>query len=181
MKNCSKCNQLKTESEFWKDKRLNSGLRTYCKNCERISNYDRVKKYRLLHPDRRRESSHKTDFKKLNTIKGKINNSIKSNIYHSLKGNKNGRNWENLVGYTLNQLIKHLKKTLPIGYSWDDYFSGKLHIDHIIPISAFNFKKPEDIDFKKCWALSNLQLLSKEQNQKKYNKLIRSFQPAFSF
>jgi len=43
-------------------------------------------------------------------------------------------------------------------------------IDHIIPISAFNFNKPEDEEFKKCWALENLQPLWRLENQQKYNK-----------
>ncbi|GAI73524.1 unnamed protein product, partial [marine sediment metagenome] len=42
---------------------------------------------------------------------------------------------------------------------WKDYLNRDLHIDHIIPKSAFNFTKPEHTDFKRCWALDNLRLL----------------------
>lgn len=95
-----------------------------------------------------------------------------------LKNNKAGRKWEDLVGYTINDLIKHLKKTMPKGYTWQDYLEGKLHIDHKIPKSVFNFTKPEHIDFKRCWALSNLQLLPAKENLIKHNKLYKPFQPA---
>jgi len=107
-----------------------------------------------------------------------LNNRMRGAIKRSLKSNKNGRHWEDLVGYTLIDLIKHLKKTMPEGYDWNDFLEGKLHIDHIIPIDAFNFDKPEHIDFKRCWALSNLQLLPAKENRSKHDKLYKPFQPA---
>jgi 5-methylcytosine-specific restriction endonuclease McrA len=51
-------------------------------------------------------------------------------------------------------------------------------VDHIIPIAVFNFEKPEDIDFRRCWALKNLQPLESKQNQSKGAKIDRPFQPA---
>jgi hypothetical protein len=107
-----------------------------------------------------------------------LNCKIKTSITNSLKNNKNGRHWEDLVGYILSDLMKHLKRTMPESYTWDDYIQGKLHIDHIIPISVFNFTKSEHIDFKRCWALGNLRLLPAEENYKKHNKLTKPFQPA---
>jgi len=107
-----------------------------------------------------------------------LNNKIRTAIRLSLNGNKNGRHWEDLIGYSLNKLIKHLKKTIPKGYTWQDFMKGKLHIDHIIPISAFNFTKPEHVDFKRCWSLNNLRLLTAKENLIKHNKLEKPFQPA---
>jgi len=99
-------------------------------------------------------------------------------MWYSLKKNKAGRTWKSLVSYNLNDLIKHLKKTMPEGYTWQDYLEGKLHLDHKIPISAFNFTKSEHTDFKRCWALSNLQLLPARENLVKSNKLTKPFQLA---
>ena len=107
-----------------------------------------------------------------------LNRRLSRAIYNALKSKKNGRHWENLVGYTLDNLIEHLKITMPKGYNWKDYINGSLQIDHIIPISVWNYSSAEHIDFKRCWALENLRLLSKEENRKKSNKLISSFQPA---
>jgi hypothetical protein len=112
-------------------------------------------------------------------IKFKIKSNMSARIRFALKDNKAGRHWENLVGYTLNDLIKRLKKTLPKGYVWNDYVHGSdLHIDHIIPISAFNFTKPEHTDFQRCWALKNLQLLPALKNMSKGSKLEKPFQPS---
>ena len=113
-------------------------------------------------------------------LKFNLNNRIRVVIGKSLKGNKNGRHWEDLVGYTLKELIKHLKKTMPKGYDWQDYIDGKLHVDHKIPISVFNFTKPEHADFKRCWALENLQLLPVRENLSKHDKLTRPFQPSLN-
>ena len=55
---------------------------------------------------------------------------------------------------------------------------GKLHIDHIIPVSVFNFTNDNHIDFFKCWSLDNLQLLPAKENLVKHNKLDISFQPS---
>jgi 5-methylcytosine-specific restriction endonuclease McrA len=101
-----------------------------------------------------------------------FNRKIRSGIAKSLKGNKNGKHWEDLVGYTLEELINHLKKTMPEGYTWQDYLEHKLHIDHIVPISAFNFNKPKHIDFKNCWSLDNLRLLPMKENLSKGNRIM---------
>jgi len=77
--------------------------------------------------------------------------------------------------------VHHLKTTIPEGCSWETFLKGDLHIDHKIPISAFNFKTPNDIDFKKCWALENLQLLTVRDNLSKGANLDKPFQPSFAF
>ena len=100
-------------------------------------------------------------------LKFNLQSKIGRAILKSLKGNKAGRHWETLVGYTLKDLIKQLKTTMPEGYTWQDYLDGKLHVDHIIPIRAFVFDKPEDPEFKDCWSLWNLRLLAVEENLKK--------------
>jgi len=118
------------------------------------------------------------NFKRKTDLKYSLNHRISESIRQSLRKNKNGRHWEDLVGYTLNNLIKRLKKTMPEDYNWNDFLNGNLHIDHKIPISAFNFTKTEHTDFKRCWGLSNLQLLSAKENIIKYNKLSKPFQPS---
>ena len=111
-------------------------------------------------------------------LKYNLNNRMGSAIRQSLKSNKAGKHWESILGYTVNDLIKHLKKTMPEDYTWQDFLNGKLHIDHIIPINAHNFDQVGQIDFLKCWSLENLQLLSAAENLKKRTKLYKPFQPS---
>ena len=111
-------------------------------------------------------------------LKFNLNHRMSTAIGTSLRSSKAGRNWESLVGYTLKDLIKRLGKTTPKNYTWDDVLSGKLHIDHEIPISAFNFTKTSHTDFQRCWALSNLQLLPAKENIIKNAKITKPFQLA---
>jgi hypothetical protein len=157
-------------------------------------NRERQKRYRKNNPekyskyyDRWREENRERvrknhrqymNMKRKTDLRFNLNHKISREIYMSLKGKKNYKKWEDLVGYTLNDLLKRLKNTMPVGYTWQDFLQGKLHIDHITPISAFNFNCPDHIDFKRCWALSNLRLLPAKENLIKGAKLNKSFQPA---
>lgn len=113
-----------------------------------------------------------------NDIKFKLSGNISRSIRRTLKIYKKSKHWEELLGYTIVELKNHLQKTMPKGYTWNDFLQGKLHIDHKIPISVFNFTKPEHPDFKRCWALKNLRLLPDKENLVKHNKLIKPFQPS---
>lgn len=81
------------------------------------------------------------------------------------------------MGYTLAQLMRHLEKQFTPEMSWSNYGSY-WHVDHKIPIAAFNFSTPRDLDFQRCWALSNLQPLERITNIKKSDKVERPFQPS---
>ena len=113
----------------------------------------------------------------------KIRSRISAAMRKAIKQNKAGRHWEEFVDYGLDDLIKRLKSTIPDGYSWeDDLVNGNnvLHIDHIIPMVAFNFDSADHMDFKRCFALNNLQLLPAIENDQKSAKLIQPFQPSLA-
>jgi 5-methylcytosine-specific restriction endonuclease McrA len=46
--------------------------------------------------------------------------------------------------------------------TWENY--GEWRVDHIKPISSFNFTDINDDEFKKCWPLENLQPLCEKEN-----------------
>ena len=161
--------------------RIKEYYRQYCKdNKEKIDEYSRQWKKNNPGYYKKYYESRNYYLRKRNKIdlKYNLNHRMGSAILKALKSNKNGRHWENLVGYTLNDLIKRLKQTMPEGYNWNDFLKGRLHIDHIMPKSVFNYNMPEHPDFKNCWALSNLQLLPAKDNIIKDVKLERPFQPA---
>lgn len=141
---------------------------------------DRKRQWALANPEKVRISARKANAKARSTTKGKLNGAIAAGVGYSLRhggGNKKGRKWEQLVGYTVIHLKSHLEKQFSSGMNWENY--GRYwQIDHIIPISAFNFQSPEDIDFRKCWSLSNLRPLQSRENQSKNDKLIKPFQPS---
>lgn len=64
------------------------------------------------------------------------------------------------------------------GMTWGNYGINGWTIDHKIPISVFNFTSSDHEDFKRCWALSNLQPLWAYDNISKGAKLTKHFQPS---
>lgn len=162
-----------------KEKLLLADREYYKKNKQKIAETN--KKHRNSHKQKIRKAHCKYDIAKYKIDpRFNLNRRMGAAIRGSLKGNKNGQKWETLVGYNIEILKKHLRDTMPQGHTWQDYLNGKLQIDHIIPITAFNFSNPEHIDFKRCWALKNLRLLPAEENLRKWMHLEKSFQPSLA-
>lgn len=172
-KKCTKCGETKKLSEFYKDKRYKNLLYSHCKVCMGKT----AKSWCMVNPDRVRELVNRGNIKSRSTSKGKLNHNIGNNIGHSLRGSKAGRRWEDLVGFTVEQLKKHLEKRFEPRMTWENY-GTYWEIDHKIPIAVFNFEKPEDIDFRLCWSLKNLQPLEAKKNRSKQDKIGKPFQPS---
>jgi hypothetical protein len=139
---------------------------TYKKRREYLNRPDIKKRTRYLQNKRLKEN-----------IQIRLNVRISGAIRHSLKNGKQWYHWEDLVGYTVDDLKQHLEKQFKNGMSWDNYRHDGWHIDHIIPLKAFNFSSYGDIDFKRAWALDNLQPLWGKENMSKGAKLKNPFQP----
>jgi len=129
------------------------------------------KKYRKTH---KKEINERQKKRRENDLIYRLNNNMGCLIRDSLRDGKNGRHWETLVGYTLNDLIKHLESRFTEGMTWENHGKGKnkWNIDHIIAISRWNITSYECQDFKDCWALKNLQPLWTIRNEEKGDKLM---------
>jgi hypothetical protein len=66
--------------------------------------------------------------------------------------------------------MQHLEKQFTEGMTWDNY--GQWHVDHIRPMSSFNFTSLDDPEFKECWDLSNLQPLWETENLSKGSRYL---------
>ncbi|HDY87952.1 MAG TPA: hypothetical protein ENH82_07560 [bacterium] len=144
-----------------------------CKEIKRKYDKDNLK--RAVERTKKYQKKHKGKPKFI------LNRRMRDGIRHSLKSkkkNKGGRHWEELVGYTVEDLKNHLESLFTNGMSWENY--GEWHIDHRIPISVFNFNDASHIDFKRCWGLNNLQPMYAKENIIKSNKLEMSFQPCLA-
>lgn len=102
-------------------------------------------------------------------IKYKISRYFGTAVWASIKGKKTLSTFQS-IGYSLDDLMKHLETLFINGMSWENY--GDWHIDHIIPISKFNFESVDCPEFKECWALNNLQPLWAKDNYSKNNRII---------
>lgn len=115
--------------------------------------------------------------------KWRLHESISARMRGSLRRSKAGTSLNiiltEILHYDIDGLRKHLEKHFRPGMTWENY-GKEWHVDHIIPVAAFNFETACDIDFKKCWSLKNLQPLWKEENLRKNQRLERPFQPSLA-
>src|SRR3546814_16139410 len=56
-------------------------------------------------------------------------------------------------------------QTCALPICWDN--RGEWHIDHIRPLCSFEFKSPDDPQFREAWALTNLRPLWARDNPRK--------------
>ena len=80
---------------------------------------------------------------------------------------------------TCKRCNQKLEKKFKPGMTWENH-GTVWHIDHKIPIAVFNFEKPDDIDFRLCWSLKNLQPLEASENMSKNDTIDAPFQPSLA-
>lgn len=189
-KHCYACDGWVAVELFHKSKASWDGLTWICASCGtkksiayRNSHPEKGKEWVKNNPDKVKASSLRfTHSEKRKAYwlhpSRNLRQRITGRMRQCLKDGKQGKHWETLVGYTIDDLQKRLSKTMPEGYTWDDL--GKLHIDHIIPLSAFNITDENSLDFKRCWGLGNLRLLPKMENLMKKDRLDKPFQPSLA-
>jgi len=132
MKTCSKCHQKKDLSYFHRNNGMKDGRCGICKEC-RKKGYVKSK------------NTNKLDFY------------IKQSIIRSIKKNRDGYIWERVLGFTLQDLKKHLELLFEDGMDWNNY--GTWGIALIIPKSYYHYNGINN-EFKKCWSLKNMYPLS---------------------
>ena len=106
-----------------------------------------------------------------NTPMRKINHTFATQVRRSIRcfdTMKKSNKTFAILGFTKEELHNHLESLFKEGMTWDNI--SEWHIDHIRPVSSFNFDSTEHPDFKKCWALENLQPLWAKDNMSKGNK-----------
>lgn len=64
------------------------------------------------------------------------------------------------IGCTIRELREYVEAKFTDGMSWDNY--GKWHMDHIVPVSAFDQTNEDDL--YKCWHYTNFQPLWGPEN-----------------
>ena len=169
----------------------------YSKNCERIketvrryraNNKEKTKAadkaYHSVHPrpyamrikDNAasvRESSRRSYLRRKATVNGQLSIKLSTGIRKSLKRGKQGYHWEKLVGYSVEDLKKHIESLFTDTMTWDKVANGEIHIDHKIPLSFFKYMTYLDTEFQYAWSLDNLQPMWACDNLRKSDKLLK--------
>ncbi len=121
----------------------------------------RLKKCREVNPER----YYAAEARRRGKPRHKIDMSFRQRITGVLKEKYKSKSFEKIFGYSKEVLKAHLERQFEEGMSWKNF--GKWHIDHIVPVSNFNYSSHTEDDFKFCWALSNLRPLWASENYKK--------------
>lgn len=153
----------------------------YCSACHELVQRHQMPAYKtrksIEHSRRYRSDPEYRARRNANVLKGQnvkyatdpafaINVRMRTGIGASIAGQKRGRRWESLVGYTLSDLMLHLERQFLPGMLWDN--RSAWHVDHILPLSMFKFRTAEDAEFRAAWALSNLRPIWMPDNLNKW-------------
>lgn len=99
----------------------------------------------------------------------KLRGAIGCGLRAAIRQHKSGRRCFDVIGYSVLELKAHLERQFVGAMCWENY--GEWHIDHITPVSAFDFAvDPLDVA-RQVWALPNLRPLWKLENMKKHAKV----------
>lgn len=115
-------------------------------------NTGRVREYFREYQRRRRRMPHVI-----------LNQRVSRRLRWCLGADKGWLSAKNIVGWTMEELAKHLERQFTPGMSWENM--SEWHIDHIVPLSAFSINAVDDSEMKRAWALSNLRPLWRRDNQ----------------
>lgn len=183
---CSYCKIRKVFIEFYKDRtRL---ITSWCKSCckkydterrdktiknaqNRIYMREYCKRFEVIE---KRKSPERLVWRrryykgKKNNPCFKLKNAMRSAFRHALINKKTYSTFE-VLGYSVFDLMRHLEGLFQVNMSWSNYGKKGWEIDHIVPLSRFNYSSIDDPEFKRCWALNNLQPLWVADNVRKYN------------
>lgn len=103
-------------------------------------------------------------------LKKRLRNNLLA--YVKQAGHKKQCSTTEILGCSFDEFKAYFESKFTEGMSWELFCSGgKIHIDHIIPVDAFDLSNPEEI--KKCFHYTNLQPLWKRDNLIKSNKIIQ--------
>lgn len=175
MKRCTRCGEGKGWEQFYRDKNRNDGLRSECKACHNAKKKARHAKKKAqaarLVAKRESHAAWQRQRRSADPIYA-LCQRAGSDARGALKG-KNPRGFFRYLPYTRKEFAAHLISTLPPDVDPADLCDGsKWHIDHIRPVSSFDFTDGyAGEDWQRCWSLANLRMLPAAKNLVKSDSL----------
>lgn len=132
----------------------------YEKNKERVA--ERAKKYRDNNKDHVR-SLWREDYRRRRRHPNfRIHQRMMRQLKYRLKSKSGKRARFDDLGYSAEDLVKHLERQFLRGMSWENM--GEWHIDHIVPLASFGPMSANCPDFRRAWGLANLRPIWAKDN-----------------
>lgn len=184
-KTCTKCagEYPASLAYFHKSLRGKLGLSAYCSACIRQDYSATAHLKRDLYRESARRSYAKRAVQLMAQSKHRRNTDpaynlrtrVSVSVRQSLGTGKLGKSWVEVLGFDVPQLRSHLERQFTEGMTWGRFLAGEIHIDHVIPVSFFNPRSTDSIEFRMCWNLKNLQPLWATDNLIKSDTLPANF------
>lgn len=99
----------------------------------------------------------------------RLRRALRVRVHDILKGRQKAGSAVRDLGCTWEELRSYLESLFQPGMTWDNWGIHGWHIDHKIPLTAFDLTDPEQ--FKKAVHYTNLQPLWANDNRSKGNKV----------
>jgi len=172
---CSKDLEYKkrSNSQFLKIHRAKESLR---RSTSSFKQQDKERRSSAIYKTKKQIYNKKWRSDPLNKLRCSMASSIR---YHC---SRSGRSFSTIFGFRIKELKEHMESKFELEMNWDNYGKGGWSVDHIIPVKykinekyywdQEQLKNSNSQDFKKCWALSNLQPKWEIDNIKKGNRYI---------
>lgn len=191
-KRCFKCRLFKPFEQFWKSKDTNDGFYSSCIDCTKKSQSKFKERQRKNQRDWRLNNLEwsKEYARNWDKNRRKVDSAyrLRRNVMHAISASMRGSQFENIktkklkkaifdhLPYTVDQLKYHLESLWEPWMNWNNHGRYDKNIktwqvDHIFPQSKLPYSDMNDDNFKKCWALDNLQPLETLANIKKSNRI----------
>ena len=168
---CRQCDRLRS-----KEYRAQNTER--CKEASRISagrwyrNNKELRKRQVREqwkdPEFRKKQAEYFRRKRRTCPASKVRVTIGNQLRDVLRGTKAGRKTFDFLGYSRDELLAHIERQFLPGMSWEKLRIGAIHIDHIVPLSSFDFSAEHaEESARRAWALPNLRPLWAKDNLRK--------------
>ena len=169
-------------------KRGSKVLFSWCRECEREwrknnkeyaknyrqthhkcnSNY--LKEYRKTHKEQIRYQKRRYErIRYGNDPEYKLKKYLRRKIASSINGKMFYKHSVELLGCTIEEFRGYIESLFSPGMTWSNWSSNGWHLDHIIPVSFFNFSSAEDQ--RRCFHYTNIRPLWAKDNLSKRNKI----------
>lgn len=135
-------------------------VKHYAKNVE----YYRERSRRQFHENKEQKLAYMAERYKANW-RIRLCRCATTTMNESLRAGRPAPRWFRYFPFSFPQLIAHIETSFRPGMSWEN--RSKWHIDHIKPLSAFEFAESRDPVWDEMWSLSNMQLLWPSENASK--------------
>jgi hypothetical protein len=174
IRQCSLCKEIKPVQE------MVGGKNTWCKECALIEK----QKDRLLNPEKFKEQYRQANIRmKLDPVKyirARIRDRLAKAVKRYARGTTISGSKLRYLGCSAKEAVCYLEVKFKPGMNWNNYGWDGWHIDHIIPVSAFDLTKEEErkqafhyTNLQPLWAIENISKGDSGNRRTRKNDLIK--------